>query len=44
MMFIEIALQLLNIITYGYLGIDIDILGALIFILGLIVLVIGRKG
>jgi len=37
MMVIGLAFQLLNIITYGYWGIDIDILGVLIFIIGLII-------
>lgn len=40
---IGILMQFLNIITYGYLGIDIDIFGALIFIIGIIILIVGWK-
>ena len=40
MMIIGLAFQFLNIITYGYWGIDIDIIGALIFIIGLIIMII----
>jgi hypothetical protein len=40
MMIVGIVFQFLNIITYGYWGIDIDIIGALIFIIGLIILII----
>jgi hypothetical protein len=43
MMIIGIAFQFLNIITYGYWGIDIDVIGALIFIIGLIVTIIKWK-
>jgi hypothetical protein len=43
MMIIGIVLQFLNIITYGYWGIDIDIIGALIFIAGLIIALIRWK-
>ena len=35
MMIIGIAMQFLNILTYGLWGIDIDIFGAMIFIIGL---------
>ena len=40
MMIIGIAFQFLNIITYGYWEIDIDILGVLIFIIGLLITII----
>ncbi len=40
LMIIGVSFQLLNIITYGYWGIDIDIIGALIFIVGLIIMII----
>jgi len=40
---IGIAMQFLNMLTYGLWGIDIDILGAVIFILGLIIMVVGWK-
>lgn len=43
MMIIGIAFQFLNIITYGYWGVDIDIFGALIFIIGLVLLIFGWK-
>ena len=43
MMLIGIAMQFLNIITYGYWGIDIDIIGALIFIIGLVITVMRWK-
>ena len=43
LMIIGLAFQFLNIITYGYWGIDIDIIGALIFIVGLIVMIIRWK-
>jgi len=36
---IGILMQFLNIITYGYWGIDIDIFGAIIFIIGLIIII-----
>jgi len=42
-MVIGIAMQFLNIITYGLFGIDIDIFGALIFIIGLVIMIIGWK-
>ncbi len=38
-----IVFQFLNIITYGYWGFDIDLLGALIFIIGLAVMIIRWK-
>jgi len=38
-----IVMQFINIITYGYWGIDIDIFGALIFLIGLVVMIIGWK-
>ena len=37
---IGIAMQFLNIITYGLWEIDIDILGALIFIIGLVIMIV----
>lgn len=40
LMIIGIAMQFLNIITYGQWGIDIDIFGALIFIIGLIITIL----
>jgi len=40
---IGILMQFLNIITYGLWEIDIDILGALIFIIGLIIMIIRWK-
>jgi len=40
---IGIAMQFLNILTYGLWGIDIDIWGALIFIVGLIITIIWWK-
>lgn len=43
MVIIGIAFQFLNIITYGYWEIDIDILGALIFIIGLAIMIIRWK-
>lgn len=39
-MILGIAFQFLNIITYGYWGIDIDVIGALIFIVGVIITII----
>ena len=38
-----IAMQFINIITYGYWGIDIDIIGALIFLVGLVLIIVGWK-
>ncbi|MCX6747972.1 MAG: hypothetical protein NT076_00035 [Candidatus Pacearchaeota archaeon] len=43
MIMVGIAFQFLNIITYGYWGIDIDIIGALIFIIGVIIMIVGWK-
>ncbi|MBS3078549.1 hypothetical protein J4218_00330 [Candidatus Pacearchaeota archaeon] len=40
MMIIGVAMQFLNIITHGYWEIDIDILGVLIFIVGLIITIV----
>lgn len=43
MIIIGVAFQFLNIITYGYWGIDIDIIGALIFIIGLVIMIVRWK-
>jgi hypothetical protein len=43
MMIVGIAFQFLNMITYGYWGIDIDILGMLVFIIGLIIMIVKWK-
>ena len=43
MIILGIAFQFLNIITYGYWGIDIDIIGALIAIVGLALIIIFWK-
>ena len=43
LMIIGFAMQFINIITYGKGGIDIDIFGAIILIIGLIVMVVGWK-
>ena len=43
LMVIGVAFQFLNIITYGYWGIDIDIIGALIFIIGLVIMIVRWK-
>lgn len=43
MIIIGIAMQFLNIITYGQWGIDIDIFGALIFIIGIVIMIMGWK-
>ena len=40
---IGVAFQFINIITYGYLGIDIDIIGAFIFIIGVVITILGWK-
>jgi hypothetical protein len=37
------AMQFLNILTYGQWGIDIDIIGAFIFIVGLVITIIRWK-
>jgi len=42
-MLIGLAMQFLNIITYIYWEIDIDIPGALIFVIGLIIMVVRWK-
>jgi len=42
-MIIGIAFQFLNILTYGLWGIDIDIFGALIFIIGLAITIVRWK-
>ena len=39
LMIIGIAFQFLNILTYGLWGIDIDIFGAMIFIVGLVLII-----
>ena len=38
-----IAMQFINIITYGLWGIDIDIIGALIAIVGIILMIVWWK-
>ena len=38
-----IAMQFINIITYGKWGIDIDMLGALIVIIGIILMIVWWK-
>ncbi|MBS3089009.1 hypothetical protein J4402_04525 [Candidatus Pacearchaeota archaeon] len=43
LMLIGLAMQFLNIITYIYWEIDIDIPGALIFVIGLIIMVVRWK-
>lgn len=43
LMIIGLAMQFLNIITYGYWGIDIDILGAALFIVGLVITILRWK-
>lgn len=43
MMIIGIAFQFLNILTYGLWKIDIDIIGALIFIVGLVIMIVRWK-
>jgi hypothetical protein len=43
MMIIGVAMQFINIITYGYWGIDIDIFGALIFVAGLVITLVKWK-
>jgi len=40
---IGVAMQFLNIITYGLWQIDIDIFGAIIFIIGLIITIVRWK-
>ena len=41
MIIVGIAMQFLNILTYGLWEIDIDIIGMLIFIIGLIIVIVG---
>jgi len=43
LMIIGIAFLFLNMITYGLWEIDIDILGVLIFIIGLVIFLVKRK-
>ena len=43
LMIIGVAMQFINIITYGLWEIDIDIWGALIFIIRLVITVVGWK-
>jgi membrane protein DedA with SNARE-associated domain len=43
LMVIGVAFQFLNIITYGKWGIDIDVIGLIIFIIGLIVTLLKWK-
>lgn len=38
-----VAFQFINIITYGLWGIDIDIIGALIFIIGIIMFIMAKN-
>lgn len=40
LMIIGIAMQFLNILTYGLWEIDIDIFGALIFLVGLVIIIV----
>lgn len=43
MMGVGIVFQPLNILTYGQWGIDIDIFGVLIFIIGLVIWLVNRR-
>jgi len=43
LMIIGIAMQFLNMITYGLWQIDIDIIGAAIFVIGLVITIIKWK-
>ncbi len=43
LMVVGVLFQFLNIITYEYFGIDIDILGLLIFVVGLIIMIVRWK-
>jgi membrane-bound ClpP family serine protease len=43
MIIIGIAFQFLNILTYGFWEIDIDILGVLIFIIGVVITIVKWK-
>ena len=40
---IGVLMQFINIITYGYWGIDIDIFGAIILIIGVILTIVRWK-
>lgn len=40
---IGVAMQFINIITYGLWGIDIDIFGLLVLVIGLVVMLVGWK-
>ena len=40
---IGVAMQFINILTYGYLGIDIDMFGILILIIGLVIMLVRWK-
>lgn len=44
MIIIGVAFQFLNMITYTYWGIDIDIFGVMIFLIGLVITVVKWKG
>lgn len=43
MVIIGLAAQFINIITYGLWGIDIDILGMLVLVIGVVLCIIGWK-
>ncbi len=43
LMIVGVAFQFLNIITYGYWGIDIDIFGVMIFVIGLLITIFRLK-
>ena len=43
MIVVGVLMQFINILTYGLWGIDIDIFGALIFIIGLILIIVRWK-
>lgn len=43
MVIIGVAFQFLNILTYSLWEIDIDIIGALVFIVGLIIMIVKWK-
>ena len=43
LMILGIAMQFINMITYGLWQIDIDIFGALIFLIGLVITIIRWK-
>ena len=42
-MIIGIAMQFINILTYGLWQIDIDVLGVLIFVIGLVITIVRWK-